>query len=233
MRTQEAAGPPRSDVVAVIPAFRCEGSIGQVVTGVLRHTARVVVVDDGSEDETSNVASRAGAEVERFERNQGKGAALRRGIDIALEGDPEAVLLLDADGQHAPEDIPALLAAWDRGDGQLVVGTRLADRAAIPGPRYWTNVIGSRILSLVTGYRLEDSQSGYRLLDASLLRALDLRSRGYAVESEMLIKAAKQKASLAQVRVRTIYEEGGTSHFRPFLDTWRIFASSVYFKLFA
>ena len=221
----------RQDVVAVIPAYDCVSSIGRVVAELRRHVARVVVVDDGSRDVTSRAAADAGAEVHRFEENRGKGAALSEGIRIALEADPAAVLLLDGDGQHDPADAPAFLAAWDAGAGDLVVGSRMSRPEAIPAERYWTNRIGSRILSWMTGWEIEDSQSGYRLLGADLLRRMPLASRGYAVESEMLIKAAHRGARLVQVPIRTIYE-GGPSHYRPVLDTARISLWSVYWKAF-
>jgi len=223
----------RSDVVAVIPAYQCAATIGAVAGGVRQHLERVVVVDDGSSDSTAAEAEAAGAEVSRLPENRGKGAALLHGIAVALAGDPAAVLLLDGDGQHDPADVPAFLAAWDRGDADLVIGSRMAEgeSESIPRSRYWTNRIGSRILSWMTGWDIEDSQSGYRLLAADLLRRLPMAARGYAVESEMLIKAANRRARLAQVPIRVIYE-GNTSHYRPVLDTSRIALWSVYFKAF-
>jgi glycosyltransferase involved in cell wall biosynthesis len=222
---------PRSDVVAVIPALDCERTLGALVDGVRRHLAPVLVVDDGSRDATASTAAAAGASVVRHPRNLGKGTALRTGIAAALAAEPAALVLLDADGQHDPDDLPAFLAAWDARRPDLVVGARLSDRASIPPARYWTNYIGSRILSRMTGYELEDSQSGYRLLAAGLARRLELVSAGYAVESEMLLKAARLGARLEHVRIRTIYNDAG-SHFRPILDTVRISCASIYFKVF-
>ena len=224
----------RSDVVAVIPAYNCATSVGDVVRGVRLHLERVIVVDDGSADGTSAAAEQAGAHVSRFEGNQGKGAALRHGVELALTTtpSPSAVLLLDADGQHDPADVPAFLAAWDGGRGDLLIGTRMGDAEDIPRARYWTNRIGSRILSWMTGWDVEDSQSGYRLVATDLLRRLlPFGARGYAVESEMLIKAANRRARLGQVPIRTIYE-GNPSHYRPVLDTVRISLWSIYFKAF-
>lgn len=221
----------RTDLCAVIPAFRAEGTLAAVVAGTLHHLARVVVVDDGSRDATERVAREAGAEVVVLDRNRGKGFALRTGIDRALESGPEAIVLLDADGQHHPDDLPAFLAAWDARRPDLVIGCRLEDRREIPPARFWTNYIGSRILSWMTGFELLDSQSGYRLLSSGLATSLTLRADGYAVESEMLIKAARRGARLEHVRVRTIYNDAG-SHFRPVLDTFRISCASIYFKVF-
>lgn len=221
----------RTDVVAVIPAFQAAATVGRVVAGLRAHLERVIVVDDGSSDETGEVARTAGATVDRLERNSGKGAALRRGLELALAAGAEAVALLDADGQHDPRDLPALLACWDARHPDLVIGARLADAENIPGARYWTNYIGSRILSWMTGMELEDSQSGYRLLSAALARKLGLTSDGFAIESEMLIKAARLGARVEHVRVATIYN-GAASHFRPALDTFRISCASIYFKVF-
>jgi len=223
----------RADVVAVIPAYQCAATIGGVARGVRHHLERVVVVDDGSGDATAAEAAAAGAEVARLPENRGKGAALLHGIAVALAGDPAAVLLLDGDGQHDPADVPTFLAAWDAGGCDLVIGSRMAegDSESIPRARYWANRIGSRILSLMTGWDIQDSQSGYRLLAAGLLRRLPMASRGYAVESEMLIRAANRRARLAQVPIRVIYE-GNTSHYRPILDTARIALWSIYYKAF-
>jgi glycosyltransferase involved in cell wall biosynthesis len=224
--------PSRQDVVAVIPAYQCAVTIGEVVEGVLRHLARVVVIDDGSTDGTGEVAAAAGAEVIRNPRNRGKGHALRRGLAAVLTGPrPAAVAMLDGDGQHDPNDLPVLLAAWDEGAYDLIVGGRLKDRALIPPHRYWTNTIGTRLLSIVTGVALEDSQSGYRLIAAGLLERLDLRSDGYAIESEMLIKAARRDARLGQVRIRTIYHDRVPSFYRPVRDTVAITLASIYHRL--
>jgi glycosyltransferase involved in cell wall biosynthesis len=217
--------------VAVLPAYDCEGTVGGVIRGVLRHLERAIVVSDGSSDRTAQVAREAGAEVEELPVNRGKGAALQEGIRRALATGTRALLLLDADAQHDPEDIPAFLAVWDREAPDLLIGARLGDAHDIPPARFWTNYIGSRILSWMTGRELVDSQSGYRLVAAGLMRRLRLSSSGYAVESEMLIKAARLGANIQHVEVRTIYNDAG-SHFRPILDTFRISCASVYYKVF-
>ena len=226
---------PRADVVAVIPAYQCAVTLGEVVEGTLRHVARVIVVDDGSTDGTGEAAAAAGAEVVTNRINRGKGNALRRGFDhLEAENDPSiaAVALLDGDGQHDPEDLPILLAAWDEGHYGLIVGGRLKAKADIPPHRYWTNTIGTKLLSWVTGVLLEDSQSGYRVLSMDLLKRMNLRSDGYAIESEMLIKAARRKARIGQVVIRTIYHDRVPSFYRPVRDTVYITLASAYHRLF-
>ena len=220
----------REDIVAVIPAFDCGGTIGAVVAGTRRFLADVVVVSDGSRDDTAAKAEAAGARVEVLPENRGKGFALRRGIELALARAPRALVLLDGDGQHDPGDLPALFAAWDGGRGDLVVGARLEDAGRIPRARYWTNYIGTRILTWMSELELEDSQSGYRLLSSDLARRMRLRSDGYAIETEMLIKAGKAGARVAHVPVRTIYNDE-KSHFRPLLDTLRIALAAIQFKV--
>ena len=220
----------REDIAAVIPAFDCEATIGEVVAGTRRFLADVVVVSDGSRDDTAAQALAAGARVEILPENRGKGFALRRGIELALERRPRALVLLDGDGQHDPGDIPALLAAWSDDGFDMVVGARLQDSERIPRARYWTNYIGTRILTWMSELDLEDSQSGYRLIESALVRRMRLRSDDYAIETEMLIKAGKAGARVGHVPVRTIYNDE-ESHFRPLIDTLRIALAAIQFKV--
>ena len=224
------------DAYAVIPAYNCAPTIGDVVAGCLDQVRGVWVVDDGSHDDTAEAARAAGATVEQLPTNCGKGAALSRGLELALDEGIEAVVTLDGDGQHDTNDIPGLVAHWQAG-ADLVVGSRLECPAgeppsAMPKCRYWTNYLGTRVLSWMTGWDLHDSQSGFRVLSASLARRLDLTARGYAVESEMLLKAAKLGASFAHAPIRTIYASEVSSHYQPVRDTARICIAAVYFQVF-
>ncbi len=215
---------------ALIPAYQCGRTVFAVAAGARPHVARVLVVDDGSTDATAAEAARAGAEVLRRERNGGKGAALRDGL-AALLSDPGLthVLFLDGDGQHDPADIPKLLAAARRGE-RFVIGSRMGERDAIPAYRYETNRIGGMILERMTGLPVEDGQSGFRLIEAGLLRGLALKSKGYLIETEILLKCAPRLERFCAVPVRAIY--GGSSHYRPVRDTWKISWGAVYFKVF-
>lgn len=214
---------------ALVPAYQAQASVGDVVRGARRHVPRVTVVDDGSTDETGEEALRAGAEVVRLPANRGKGAALRAGLARLLETDATHIAFIDADGQHDPSDLPGLLAAAQGGE-RFVIGSRMAQAESIPGYRYRTNEIGSRILSRMTGLEIEDAQSGYRVVSADLLRRLALTARGYIIETEILLKAAPHLERFCQVPVRAIY--GGPSHYRPFRDTWVISWGAVYYKVF-
>ncbi|HTS01053.1 MAG TPA: glycosyltransferase family 2 protein [Thermoanaerobaculia bacterium] len=213
--------------VALVPAFRCASTVGAVVAGLLRAVPDVLVVDDGSGDGTAEAARAAGARLLARDANGGKGAALRAGLAILLAEPVTHVAFVDADGQHDPADLPALLEAA-RSGADFVVGSRLKDTAAMPAKNYWANTIGDKVLSRMTGLSVEDGQSGYRVVAADLLRTLRLRAERYSIENEMLIKAAPRVARFVSVPVRTIY--GGRSHYRPFRDTWVTSWLSVYYK---
>ena len=219
----------RFSPVALIPAYQAEESVGEVVRGARRFVDRVLVVDDGSTDRTGQRAAGAGAQVLRLPENSGKGSAVRAGLERILASDATHVAFLDADGQHDPDDLPRLLEAARQGDG-FVIGSRVARPEETPAVRYRTNEIGSRILTRMTGHVVEDGQSGYRVIAADILRRLKLNARGYLIETEILLKAARHVARFRHVPVRAIY--GGPSHYRPFRDTWIISWGAVYYKVF-
>ncbi|MDQ6891561.1 MAG: glycosyltransferase family 2 protein [Acidobacteriota bacterium] len=214
---------------ALVPAYQAAETVGEVVAGLLRHVQSVLVVDDGSTDATGAEAHAAGAEVLRLPRNSGKGSAIRAGLTRVLASVATHVAFVDADAQHDPDDLPALLAAARAGE-KFVIGSRMSQPEEIPPVRYRTNEIGSRILTRMTGHEIEDGQSGYRVIAADLLRALSLSSKGYMIETEILLKAAPRIPRVASVPVRAVY--GGPSHYRPFRDTWIISWGAVYYKVF-
>ncbi len=213
----------------LVPAYQAAATVGDVVAGLRRHLSRVLVVDDGSTDGTGEEAAAAGAEVLRLPVNSGKGSAIRAGLDRILRRSASHVAFVDADGQHDPADLPALLGAARAGE-DFVIGSRMAQPDEIPPVRYRTNEIGSRILTRMTGHDVEDGQSGYRVISAPLLRGLRLSAKGYMIETEILLKSATKIPRVASVPVRAVY--GGPSHYRPFRDTWIISWGAVYYKVF-
>jgi glycosyltransferase involved in cell wall biosynthesis len=209
--------PPRGRIVALIPAHDEARWIATVVAGALRHLA-VLVVDDGSVDDTAAIAEGAGARVVRQRPNQGKGAALRTGFRSALDDGIEAVVTLDADGQHDPTEIPAFLAAYARRTlaGQpteLIIGRR--DFHRMPATRRLSNWLGTVALSTAVGQWIDDNQSGYRLIGRRLMSAtLDSGESGFAFEVEMIAICLREGWSIEWVPIRTIYGDEG-SHIRP------------------
>lgn len=191
-------------VLAVIPAYKEEGRVGATVCGVLAYVPDVLVVDDGSPDGTADEARAAGAVVLRLEANRGKGAALLRGFAYALENAYDAVVTLDADGQHDPATIPAMTAKLKAG-ADIVIGARKKDLRVMPPQRIFSNTWTSVTLTALTGAFIRDSQSGYRAIRAEVLRAVPLTTTKYDLESEQLVKAARRGFRIAHVTVPTIY----------------------------
>ena len=219
-------------VCALIAAFDESATIGEVVRRVRPHADHVIVVDDGSRDATGVAARAAGAEVIRHDANLGKGAAIRSGLSIVLEGAFTHVLLLDADLQHDPADVPALLAAARAGAGDFIIGQRPFSKVTMPASRYYTNTISSWVISkCFIGQRVFDAQSGYRLIATDVLRRLNLSGRGYEIETEMLIKLARRGARIGRVPVGLRYL-GSPSRLRPLRDTTRTCFLAVRYRFF-
>lgn len=172
---------------AVIPAFDEVGTVGALVERARAQVARVFVVDDGSKDGTAQTARDAGAEVLRHGTNLGKGAALRAGLQSAWRAGFEWAVTLDADGQHAPEEIPRFRSRAAATGCALVVGNRMHDAARMPGLRRVVNRWMSRHLSRRAGQELPDSQCGFRLLRLEAWARLPLRADHFEVESESLL----------------------------------------------
>jgi glycosyltransferase involved in cell wall biosynthesis len=204
----------RGAILAVIPAYQEGPRLAAVIRGAQRHLP-VVVVDDGSSDDTAAVAERAGATVLRQVPNAGKGAALRMGFRHALANGAVAVVTLDADGQHDPADIVAFLAAYEASRPELVIGQR--DFSAMPPVRRVSNTVGGWVLSAAIGRSVPDNQSGYRLVGRTLMRdLLDSDEAGFEFEVEMIARCIALGLPIAWVPIQTIYA-GEPSHIRP----WR------------
>ena len=216
-------------VCALVAAFNEEPTIASVVTGVRRFVPDVVVVDDGSTDRTAECATAAGATVLRHTRNGGKGAAIRTGLAHALAGSHSHVLFIDGDLQHDPGDIPTLLSAGQAEGCDLVLAERAFAKASMPTARFYSNRIGSWILSRFIGTDVADTQCGFRLVRSDCLRGVRLTATGYEIETEMLIKLARRRASLCRVSIAARYD-GSRSKLRSFRDTFRTCMMAVRYR---
>lgn len=196
----------------MIPAYNEEGRIEPVIRGANQYLP-VLVVDDGSRDCTAVVAETAGAMVLSLTPNQGKGAALRAGFRKALEEGFEAVVTLDADGQHDPEEIPGFLQVYDEQQADLIIGNR--DFKDMPPIRRLANTLGATTFSWAIGQPVPDNQSGYRLLSRRLMMALDEGTEpGFEFELEMIVICVRNGFVMVWVPIRTIYA-GESSHIDP------------------
>jgi glycosyltransferase involved in cell wall biosynthesis len=168
----------------------------------------VVVVDDGSRDDTADIARKAGAVVVRHEVNQGKATAVNTGFNHVRRLGPTAVVLLDGDGQHSADDIPVVLAPVLEGTADIVIGSRfMAVKSEIPAYRQ----VGQHGLTITTnlasGVWVSDSQSGFRAFTAEALNLLAFRQGGFSLESEMQFLARDHKFRVVEVPIRAIYAE--------------------------
>ncbi|MGH7459535.1 MAG: glycosyltransferase family 2 protein [Longimicrobiales bacterium] len=193
------------DPIALIPAYNAAAFVGDVVQRARRHT-RVVVVNDGSRDNTADVARAAGALVIDQIPNQGKGAALQRGFAWALDQGLDAVITLDADGQHDPAEIPVFLERYRASKPDLIIGAR--DFSQMPWVRRISNTIGRRAFSWAMGQPVRDNQSGYRLLSRRLMaEVLNSAEQGFEFEMDMIVACVRNGWRLEWVPIRTIYAE--------------------------
>ncbi len=209
----------------VIPAYNEAATIRDLAERALRVCAPVIVVDDGSSDDTARMLDGLAVRLLRNEGNLGKAASLWRGAQEALTLGADAIVTLDGDGQHAPEDIPRLIAAAQQNPGSIVIGARLADRSAIPKLRYFGNRVAVFWLSWACGQHLDDSQSGFRVYPAELFRDTVIphdRQHGFVFESEILIEAARHGHRCVTVPIAAIYRTGARISYFRHLDTLRI-----------
>lgn len=209
-------------VCCLVPAFNEEKRIAAVVSGALRKVGRVFVVDDGSQDRTADAAKAAGALVIRHEINSGKGMALRTGFQQVLDAGYDAVITLDADGQHNPEEIDRFLEAYAADTADIIVGSRMGSRDAIPTYRYIPNRIGIFCISRAAGCPIEDTQSGFRLYRRQVLEQTRLKTTGFETETEVLIRTGRNGFRIASIPVSAVYHADYTTNFRPVRDFYRI-----------
>ena len=212
----------RTNTAALIPCYFEEKHIQEVARRALAQLDQVLVVDDGSTDATETEARRSGAEVIRHSTNQGKGAAIKTGLrELSGRASVEYVLVLDGDGQHLPEEIPAFLEAANATHAAMLVGNRMSDTRAMPLVRKLTNRFMSAQISGVCGQPIPDTQCGFRMFHRDLASALcGTESSKYDFETEMLVIAARRGAAIAAVPVSTVYGDE-VSKIHPLRDTIR------------
>ncbi|GBE18791.1 MAG TPA: glycosyltransferase family 2 protein [Euryarchaeota archaeon] len=213
---------------AVIPSYNVGKTIGDVVSRTSQFVDQVFVVDDGSTDETAVVARRSGAEVISLDVNTGKANATRVGIKKCSGYD--AVVLLDGDLQHCPEEIPALISEVQSG-AHLCIGSRfLNDTVGMPFGNRLSNRMASKIISTITGQTVTDPQSGFRALEGGVAQELELAAEGYAIEHIMILEAAKKSFIINEVPISCIYGDE-ESNVRVLTDSYRVMRDIIRFVL--
>jgi glycosyltransferase involved in cell wall biosynthesis len=206
--------------LAIIPAYQESSQIADVVRRTLPFTTEVLVIDDGSQDNTSEQARLAGATIIRHELNLGKGSALSTGLDYATMNGYEIAVTLDGDGQHDPAEIPKLIKALEFG-ADIVVGCRINNPDGMPPDRLLTNLFMSAVIGMIAKKRIRDSQSGFKALKVGKVGRLRMRSSRFDWESELIIEAARRGLRMCEVDIKSIYQNHHRSKIKVFSDTIR------------
>lgn len=214
---------PMKDIWALIPAYNAGTTIGHVIRECRGFIDNILVVDDGSIDDTHAIAGRSGCATLKHGHNRGKGAALKTGFQWLLRTDCAAVITIDADGQHDPSEIPNFERFFNAEEGEvIIIGSRSAEGDRMPLYRAIPNKIGEALISLAARRYIRDTQSGYRLYSRGVLEKNHCATDRFDMETEIIIKASRNGAKIKEIPIKTIYQENYTSHFRPVMDFYRI-----------
>ena len=210
-------------VCILIPAYNAEKTLAPVIRECLELDMPLVVVDDGSSDNTASIATRPGVTLIAHDRNRGKGSALKSGFSLALDQGFDGVVTVDADGQHDVSAIPRVCAVARETGTDILIASRRGQFEEMAGLRKTWNCFGGWCMRARTGFEISDSQSGFRYYSAAVLRQLPLNATGYDLEMEILMKAWKGGFTIGSLNVPARVADGrSTSHFRPVRDTWNI-----------
>lgn len=210
-------------ICVIIPVHNESQNIGGLVEQLRSENLDVVVIDDGSKDGSGQIAKTKGAVVITHAQKKGKGASLRDGFEYAVKQNYDGVVVMDGDGQHDVADVGQFIAKAKEKKADVVVGTRMGNPKGMPWLRLWVNWSMSMLLSKVCGQRIPDTQCGFRFVSTEALRAVNLSSNDFEIESELLVQASKKGFTIESVPIRTIYRNE-LSKINPLLDTVRFFA---------
>jgi glycosyltransferase involved in cell wall biosynthesis len=200
----------KAKVVAGLPAYNEEKYIGSLVLSARQYVDEVVVVDDGSSDSTALIAGLAGAEVVRHGKNLGYGAAIRSLLDQAKKMGADVLVVLDADSQHDPQEIPGLVQPIDEGF-DFVIGSRQNQASKIPFYRRIGQKVILNSLSVLSGNQLTDSECGFRAFSKKALETLELKENGMAVSAETIAEATRCNLRITEVPVSVTYHKDGST----------------------
>jgi len=216
-------------ICLILPAYNEAETIGSIISQAHMYVESIIVVDDGSSDNTDQIASEQDVVVLQHEINRGKGMALRTGFKYALENGYEIVITMDSDGQHEPADILRFIDKFHQDDADILIGARVFEKQKMPLHRRLNNKLVSRVGSWLCGQKIVDFQSGFRLIKSKVLHSITLETAHFETESELLIKAGRMGFRIETLPIRTIYENQ-VSNVKPFREMYlftRLFFKSL------
>ena len=211
-----------------IPAFNEEHFIGKVVKNCLKYADQVVVCDDGSVDNTYEIADAAGANVIRHEKNCGKGEAFQSLFQFARHSNVDVIVTIDGDGQFLPEEIPKLVKKIESNEADVVIGYRFDGAAEMPNYRKFGNKMLDKMTNMATQLSVRDTQSGFRAYSKNIIKLIDFKKKGFGADTEILINAAKNGARISEEKVSVIYHTGSqTSTKNPISHSGEVITSLI------
>ena len=200
----------RPKIIAAMPAYNEGAYIGSMVLLARRYADEVIVIDDGSTDHTGRIATLAGASVIRHEKNKGYGAAIQSILAQAKKRNPDVLVLLDADSQHNPEEIPSLIKAISEGF-DLVIGFRKEQRKVVPLYRHFGQKVLSYSTRILSGRKLSDTESGFRAFSRKAIAVLEPKENGMAISAETVSQATAKGLKVTEVPISIIYTKDGST----------------------
>lgn len=204
----------------VIPAYNESEAIGSIIKQIRQQEMEVVVIDDGSSDNTVQISRDSGAIVLSNFRNQGKGFSLKRGLKYALDRNFDAVITIDGDGQHSPQDLPRFIQKAETSVAGIIIGNRIHNPRQMPIIRILTNKLMSWFISKLVRQRIPDTQCGFRLIKRKLLEKMKFTTQRFEAESEILFQASLLSYKIESIPIKSIYQKE-KSQINPFFDTVR------------
>jgi len=200
----------KTKIIAALPAYNEEKYIGTVVLKTRQYVGEVIVVDDGSTDQTGNVARLAGAIVIQHKRNKGKGAGIQTILAEVKKRNPNILVLLDADSQHNPNEIPNLIKVISEGF-DLIIGSRVWKGSNVPRYRRTGQRVLSYLSHVLSREKVADSECGLRAFSLKAIAELKLKQNGFAVEAEMIAAAAERDLKIKEIPISAIYTKDGST----------------------
>jgi len=215
-------------ILVCIPAFNEEHFIGKVVKNCLKYADQVVVCDDGSVDNTYEIADAAGANVIRHEKNCGKGEAFQSLFQFARHSNVDVIVTIDGDGQFLPEEIPKLVKKIESNEADVVIGYRFDNTTEMPNYRKFGNKMLDKMANMVSELSVSDTQSGFRAYSKNIIKLIDFKKNGFGADTEILISAAKNGARISEEKVSVIYQTGSqTSTKNPISHSGEVITSLI------